>query len=50
MTERDNKGQFLKGNQAARKPQKCPYCDKQLLVVVYTQIAKKIKSSRLKTD
>tara|TARA_B100000315_G_C14024715_1_gene340465 strand:+ start:232 stop:366 length:135 start_codon:yes stop_codon:yes gene_type:complete len=41
MSQRNNKGQFTKGNQAARKPILCPYCKKELRVDNYVYLAKK---------
>ncbi len=36
--ERDNTGKFLKGNKAAQKPLKCPFCDKRLQLRTYAYL------------
>lgn len=45
-----NKGSFKIGNKFAQKPKKCPFCHKELKVVVYAYVSKKIESRRIKTQ
>lgn len=38
---RNNKGQFTRGNQAAKKPTLCPYCKKEVEIDVYVYLKEK---------
>ena len=48
MVKVTNKGKFKPGNQAAKKPHRCPYCNKELSVRNYTYIKKKSNDSVVK--
>ena len=39
----NNKGKFKKGNQAAKKPLKCPHCGNELEVKGYHYLSKKVE-------
>lgn len=45
---RNSGGKFQKGNQAAKKPLKCPYCDKEIEVKGYYHLNKKNQNKPFK--
>ena len=38
---RNNEGKFTKGNDAAKKPVLCPYCEKEVKILHYAYLGKK---------
>ncbi len=47
MSERDEKGRFIKGNRIGKLPTTCPYCHENLEVVHYTYLRKKGQNTPL---